>query len=150
MTTATFDTLPISAAPSSAPVAAASPGVAGGPRVLLRLEGVLLFAASTFAYAQLGGTWGFFLALLLVPDLSLLGYLAGPRIGALVYNAGHSTLGPALLAAVASAASAPTALLVATIWLAHVGMDRSAGYGLKYASAFADTHLGRAGKLPVG
>src|SRR5262245_41893589 len=135
MTTTTFDALPTSSSlPTTLPVttpSTASPGVAGGPRTLLRLAGLLLLGASAFAYAQLGGTWGFFFALLLVPDLSLLGYLAGPRVGALVYNTGHSTIGPALLAAVGWLASAPTVLLVALIWLAHVGMDRAAGYGLK-------------------
>jgi hypothetical protein len=32
------------------------------------------------------------------------------------------------------------------IWLAHIGADRGLGYGLKYATAFGDTHLGYIGR----
>ncbi|MCB9594511.1 MAG: DUF4260 domain-containing protein [Sandaracinaceae bacterium] len=125
-------------------------GVDGGPRVLLRLEGALVLAAATAAYASLGGGWVLFAALFLVPDVSLLGYLAGPRIGAGVYNAGHSYLGPALLAGLGLALGASTLWLVALIWVGHVGFDRMLGYGLKHATAFADTHLGRIGRAASG
>jgi hypothetical protein len=111
----------------------------GHPRALLRLEGLAMLAGAIAAYAVLGGGWGVFAALFLVPDLSLLGYLAGPRVGAHVYNAGHSLLGPAVLA--------PFAPALAAIWVAHVGFDRALGYGLKYTSGFAATHLGRIGRL---
>lgn len=121
-------------------------GVRGVPRTLLRVEGALLFAAALVAYAHLGGRWGWFAALFLVPDLSLLGYLANPRVGAAVYNAGHSYAGPALLAAASVALGAPSLLLGAAIWIAHVGFDRALGYGLKYGTAFGDTHLGRVGR----
>ena len=40
----------------------------------------------------------------------------------------------------------PLAEAVGLIWLAHVGIDRALGFGLKYASAFGDTHLGRIGR----
>ena len=40
-------------------------------------------------------------------------------------------------------ADSETAAKVALIWLAHIGMDRLLGYGLKYPSAFKDTHLQR-------
>jgi hypothetical protein len=32
--------------------------------------------------------------------------------------------------------------------LAHVGMDRAVGYGLKYPTAFGRTHLGVVGRKP--
>lgn len=143
MNAATLNTLPVSTTTTTT-TAQASTGVAGGPRLLLRLEGAALLAGSVAAYVALGGGWLFFVALILVPDLSLLGYVAGPRVGAAVYNSVHSTLGPIVLGALALVLGSPTTLLVATIWLAHVGMDRAAGYGLKYASAFGDTHLGHA------
>lgn len=98
------------------------------------------------AYAHLGGSWLVFALLFLTPDLSMLGYLVGPRIGAVAYNAGHSHLLPASLAALALVLGSQTALLGAVIWIAHIGFDRFAGYGLKYGSRFFDTHLGRVGR----
>ncbi|MCA9610776.1 MAG: DUF4260 domain-containing protein [Myxococcales bacterium] len=126
--------------------ATASTAVNGGPRVVLRLEGALVLAAGTLAYASLGAGWGLFALLFFTPDLTFLGYLAGPRVGAIAYNAGHSYLGPALLAGLGFAFGAPLLLSIAAIWVAHVGFDRMLGYGLKYASAFGHTHLGRVGK----
>ena len=32
---------------------------------------------------------------------------------------------------------------LALIWLGHIGMDHALGYGLKYPTAFGDTHLQR-------
>lgn len=122
----------------------ASTAPAATPLVLLRLEGFALLTAAVFAYNSLGGGWGWFAALLLVPDVSMLGYLHGPRLGAACYNAGHSLIGPALLGGIALASAgsnATSALLVVLIWVAHIGMDRAFGYGLKYADRFGHTHL---------
>lgn len=127
-------------APASA--STASRGVlAPGP--LLRLEGLALLAAAVVVYGQLGASWWLFAGLLLVPDVGLAGYLAGPRIGAAAYNLTHTMVLPLALGAWALAAGATTALAVAVIWLAHLGMDRAVGYGLKYRTAAADTHLQR-------
>ena len=120
--------------------------VRGTPRLVLRLEGLAALVAAITAYRLLGGGWGRFFALFLVPDLSMLGYLAGPRIGSICYNAAHSYLGAVLLAVAAYALHSASAGQLALIWCAHVGFDRALGYGLKYASAFTDTHLGRIGQ----
>lgn len=120
--------------------------VRGVPRWLLRLEGLAALLAALIAYRNLDGSWGWFAALFLVPDLSMLGYLAGPRTGSICYNAAHSYLGAALLAAAAYAAHSASAGQLALIWCAHVGFDRGLGYGLKYATAFADSHLGPIGR----
>jgi hypothetical protein len=121
--------------------------VAGGVRLLLRLEGLLLGIAGVWLYARLGGGWGRFAALFFAPDLSFALYLAGPRIGAIAYNAMHSLIGPLALASLSLLGVVPTtALPLAAIWLAHVGFDRALGYGLKYQSGFGDTHLGRIGR----
>jgi hypothetical protein len=119
--------------------------VNGGLRTLLRLEGLALFAAMILLYAAWGGPWWLFAILFLSPDLSFAAYLAGPRPGALVYNAAHSTLGPMALAAASFAMNWPIAMWIAIIWLAHIGMDRVVGYGLKYSAGFGFTHLGRVG-----
>lgn len=131
--------------------ASAPSSVEGGPRVLLRLEGAALLLCATLAYAHLGALgWGAFAALFLLPDLAFLGYLAGPRVGAVAYNTTHSLLGPAALAVVGAVASMPTLLALALVWAAHVGFDRMLGYGLKYASAFGHTHLGFLGRGTPG
>ncbi len=125
----------------------ASPGhVTGAARIILQLEGGVVLGGAAVAFTQLGGSWGVFAALFLTPDLSMLGYLAGPRVGAACYNAGHSYLGPALLAAVGAAQGETLLLQLAAIWVAHVGFDRLLGYGLKSAAGFGFTHLGRKGK----
>lgn len=122
-----------------------SPAVVGEPLILLRIEGAVALAAATWAYHQLGGPWLWLAVLLLTPDFSMLGYLAGPKIGATCYNAVHSYVAPALLALAGLAFGEHLLLLGALIWAAHIGMDRMLGYGLKYATAFGDTHLGRKG-----
>jgi hypothetical protein len=118
----------------------------GAPLMILRLEGAAALAGASLAYSAIDGRWGFFAVLFLVPDLSMLGYLAGRRAGAACYNAAHSDVGPALLAALGLTMSTHTALAVACIWAAHVGFDRMLGYGLKYGTSFGDTHLGRRGR----
>jgi hypothetical protein len=120
--------------------------VTGALRTLLRLEGLTLLAGMTVAYAVWGGSWWLYAILFLAPDLSFAGYLAGPKVGAMVYNAAHSTLAPAALMAAGLALAWPLALSLAMIWLAHIGFDRALGYGLKYSVGFGFTHLGRIGK----
>lgn len=120
--------------------------VGGGVRLLLRLEGLVVLAGAVAAYAHYGAGWGWFAALCLLPDLSLLAYLAGPRAGAAAYNAAHSYVG-ALALLVAGVLGGPgLALPAALVWCAHIGFDRMLGYGLKYASGFGNTHLGRLGR----
>ena len=117
-----------------------------GVDLVLRAEALALSVTGVVAYVQLGGSAWFLLPLLLVPDVSMIGYLGGPRLGAITYNAVHN-LAVALLALAVgwSAAIAPLALLGA-ILVAHVGMDRALGYGLKLPTDFRDTHLGRIGR----
>ena len=123
-----------------------APAVAGQPRLILRLEGGALFLAALYVYWLTGASWWLFLILFLVPDASFAAYLLNPRIGALAYNAVHTTVGPIALAAASLALAEPLALSLALIWLAHAGFDRLLGYGLKYPTAFTDTHLGLIGR----
>jgi hypothetical protein len=119
--------------------------VTGAVRTLLRLEGLMLLSGMTLLYAHSGESWWLYAILFLAPDLSFAGYLAGPRIGAIVYNAAHSYLAPTALMMAGFALAFPLALAIGTIWLAHIGFDRALGYGLKYAAGFSFTHLGRIG-----
>jgi hypothetical protein len=118
----------------------------GGVRLLLRAEGLVVLAASVAAYAQFGAGWGWFAALFLLPDLSFLAYFAGPRSGALAYNAAHSYLGAVGLLAAGVLGASPLLLAAALVWCAHIGFDRLLGYGLKYSEGFGHTHLGRLGR----
>lgn len=130
-----------------APVEGASSGAAlGGVRIVLRLEGLAVLAAAVAAYTQLGAGWGAFAMLFLLPDLSFLGYLGGPRAGAIAYNAAHSYVAPVALLALGFVGAMPAALALGLIWCAHIGLDRALGYGLHYGSEFGATHLGRIGR----
>ena len=126
--------------------AEATGAVTGGLNILLRLEGLTLCAGMTLLYAVWGGSWWLYVILFLVPDLSFAAYLAGPRFGALIYNAAHAYLAPMALMVTGFAINEPLILSVAMIWLAHIGIDRALGYGLKYSAGFGFTHLGRTGK----
>jgi hypothetical protein len=113
------------------------------PATLLRAEGVALLALGVMLYWVNGESWLLFGVLLLAPDLSMLGYLAGPRVGAAIYNAFHAYGIPAVVGALGMILASPLMVAVALIWFAHIGMDRTVGYGLKYPSSFKDTHLQR-------
>lgn len=112
----------------------------------LRIEGVAAFAAALAAYFSLGGGWAFLLLLFLAPDLSMLGYLGGARVGALAYNLFHTYAVPLALLGVAWASEGEVLLRLALVWVAHIGFDRMLGYGLKLPTGFRDTHLGRIGR----
>jgi hypothetical protein len=124
--------------------------VAGTPLRLLRIEGLALFALATVGFAFTGQSWWLYAALFFVPDVSFAAYMAGPKAGAWAYNALHSTIGPAILAGIGLVLNSSIFLGIAAIWAAHIGFDRMLGYGLKYASAFNDTHLGRIGRARAG
>lgn len=121
--------------------------VTGGVRVLLRLEGLGLLVLAVMLYATSHLSWLAFAIFFLAPDLSFLGYLLGPRVGAVAYNIAHDTFIPIMLIVVGYFLEANHIVLaVALIWLAHIGFDRALGYGLKYQAGFSFTHLGRIGK----
>jgi hypothetical protein len=124
----------------------ATGAVTGGLKTLLRLEGLTLFVGMTLLYAVWGGYWWIYLVVFLAPDLSFAAYLAGPKVGAIVYNTAHSYMAPMSLMTAGFALASPLTLSIAMIWLAHIGIDRALGYGLKYEAGFTFTHLGRIGQ----
>jgi hypothetical protein len=128
------------------PVDTPAPAVAGTPRALLRIEGACIFAIAIVLYSRLGESWWLFAILFLAPDLAFLGYLAGARAGAVAYNSLHTVAGPILVALGGLFVPYEPAIAVALIWLAHCGIDRALGYGLKYEVGFGFTHLGRIGR----
>lgn len=111
------------------------------PRAMLRLEGTAVLASSMIAYGYLGYSWWVFALLLMWPDLAFAAYLLDKRLGSVVYNLLHSYTLPLLLTGASLFFSWSFGLQFALIWLAHIGMDRTFGYGLKYAGEFKTTHL---------
>ncbi len=112
----------------------------------IRLEWVAVAVAAVVLYALTGISWWLFALLILAPNLSMLFYLAGPRAGAVAYNAFHILVLPVLLALAGIWTGHALATAVAMVWVAHIAVDRALGYGLKRASGFRDTHLGRIGR----
>jgi hypothetical protein len=113
------------------------------PARLLRGEGAILRVAATVFFWREGGSWLLFAVAFFLPDLSMLGYMAGSRIGAIAYNAVHSTILPLVLAVGGVVADASFLTAIGLIWLAHIGFDRLLGYGLKYPEEFNQAHLAR-------
>src|SRR4051812_15097613 len=116
---------------ASGPVAAldGSPPVA----VLLKLEALVVLATGLAAFAYLGVSWWWFAALILVPDLSAIGYAGGGRLGAWCYDLVHTYVGPAILGVIGLVIHEPMTMAVAAVWFSHIGFDRLIGYGLKFA-----------------
>lgn len=113
----------------------------GGVRTILQIEGAVLAAMAIAAFAQSGTSWWLFAALILLPDIGMVGYLANTRLGAFLYNATHTYCAPVALATTGWALGTTSLWPFACIWFTHIGLDRAIGYGLKYASAFKATHL---------
>ncbi len=116
-------------------------------RLILRLEGVCILATAMLAYSKLGFGWGTFALFFLTPDISLVGYLVGPGVGAIAYNATHSYIGAIVCLVAGFLLSAPMLSCAGIIWCAHIGFDRALGYGLKYSDGFGFTHLGFIGHI---
>jgi hypothetical protein len=113
------------------------------PRRLLRAEGLAVLVGALVLYFELDFGWLLLVVLVLAPDLSIAGYAAGPRVGAVAYDLAHTELWPIALAVVGVLADVDLLVQLALIWLAHIGVDRFVGYGLKYPTRFDDSHLQR-------
>ena len=111
------------------------------PNILLRIEGLAVFVGAVALYINQAGSGLLFALLILAPDLSAIGYMRETRLGSLTYNTVHTYVLPAILLGLALLLNAPTGVQIAFIWFAHIGIDRTLGYGLKYPDAFKHTHL---------
>ncbi|RDB04058.1 DUF4260 domain-containing protein [Runella aurantiaca] len=115
-------------------------------KTLLTFEDIGEFVLAVFLFSRLEYAWWWFPALLLLPDLSMIGYLVNTRIGAYLYNfVHHKALGIGVALVGFSLTSSPL-MLIGIILFAHSAMDRIFGYGLKYTDSFKHTHLGWIGK----
>ena len=114
-----------------------------GPRILLHLEGLCVLVAAILVYHAGGNAWWKFCVFLLAPDLAMIGYAFGARIGAATYNAVHTYVAVGALWLLGHLLGIASVSPICLIWFAHIGFDRLLGYGLKYPSGFKDTHFGR-------
>lgn len=113
------------------------------PKPLLRAEGLAVLVGACLLYRHIHGSWVMFAALFLAPDLFMVGCLFGAKTGARAYNIVHTYFAPLVLGGFAYFSGVPLLLTVCIIWVAHIGFDRFLGYGLKYETAFNDTHLAK-------
>ncbi len=113
------------------------------PALLLRAEGLAMFAATLALYAHLGYSWLAFALFFLTPDLTFVVYALNKNAGSVAYNLAHFPGFPVLLGLIAILTAAPMVLQVALIWFAHIAIDRVVGYGFKYIGEFKTTHLQR-------
>ena len=112
----------------------------------LRAEGLAALALGWLVWQSQGGELLWFVPLLLVPDVSMLGYLGGNHLGAIAYNVAHNWFVGGLVLGAGVLLSVPVVAMAGAILVAHTGIDRVLGYGLKYPTSFQDTHLGRIGR----
>ena len=112
-------------------------------KTLLHLEGLAVFILCMYEYCYFDFSWILFVVLILAPDIAMLGFLFNNKIGAIVYNIFHTYLTTISVMIIGLITVQTTILAIGLIWTAHIGMDRTVGFGLKYATNFKDTHLNR-------
>ncbi|MGH8959146.1 MAG: DUF4260 domain-containing protein [Acidimicrobiia bacterium] len=117
-----------------------------GPVAIQRWEGGFLLALAIYGFSQSDWSWWWFALLFLVPDVSIIGYLSNPVVGSMTYNLGHTFVFPGVILGWYLLGGPLAALAIGSIWLAHIGLDRLLGYGLKFRDAFTTTHLGEIGR----
>ena len=114
-------------------------------KTLIKLEEFMMFTLGIFMFGLLGYQWWWFLILILVPDVGMLGYLLGDKVGAITYNLFHHKGLAIILYFAGMYLSSSMIQLAGVILFAHASMDRVFGYGLKYDKGFKYTHLGEIG-----
>ena len=113
---------------------------------LLKLEELFMFGLSIFLFSKLDFVWWWYPLFLFVPDLSMIGYLINPKVGAMTYNfIHHKALGISILV-FGMILTTPFLQFAGLILFGHSSMDRVLGYGLKHSDSFQNTHLGVIGK----
>lgn len=113
---------------------------------ILKLEELGQFLLSIILFNQLGFNWWVFPACILLPDLSMVGYLIDTKTGAWLYNLFHHKFLAILILSLGFYFDHSSLTLVGVILFGHSAMDRIFGYGLKFNDSFKHTHLGWIGK----
>lgn len=113
---------------------------------IIKLEELGMFLLSLLMSMHSGFAWWWFPVLLLIPDISMIGYGINNRFGALLYNLFHHKGMAVLVFGIGYLAGEQYLELIGAILFGHASMDRIFGYGLKYSDSFWNTHLGRIGQ----
>ncbi|MDD7886815.1 DUF4260 domain-containing protein [Flavivirga sp. 57AJ16] len=112
----------------------------------LKIEELFMFIFGIYLFSELNYSWWWFVALILVPDIGMLGYLWNPKIGAIIYNVFHHKAIAISVYFLGIIFQNDLMELAGIILFSHACFDRVCGYGLKYFDSFKNTHLGRIGK----
>lgn len=115
-------------------------------KTLLKLEDFAEFVLAIFVFSNLDFAWWWFPALILLPDLSMIGYVINNRVGAVSYNFVHHKGLGIIVGMLGFIYGQEVFVLAGVILFGHSAMDRMFGYGLKYSDDFKNTHLGKIGK----
>lgn len=118
-------------------------------KTLIKIEELFVTLLAFYLFLTLGYAWWLFLVLLLAPDVGMLGYLISPKVGAWTYNIVHHKGVAIALFVLGGYAQVQVLQAAALILLGHSSLDRVMGYGLKFADAFHNTHLGKIGRATV-
>lgn len=108
----------------------------------LKLEGFMLAALMVVLTYKSGTSLWFLIVTFLVFDISAIGYIKNKKVGAAIYNFGHSTILPSAILIAGILTNNHTVQIWSFAWLFHIGIDRTMGYGLKHKTSFKHTHLG--------
>lgn len=115
-------------------------------KTTLQLEELAMLGLGIYLFSLLSFSWWLFLALFLVPDIGMLGYLINNRIGAFTYNIFHHKGLAIFMFCFGIYLSYELIQLCGIILFSHAAFDRVLGYGLKHEKGFKFTHLGEIGK----
>jgi len=113
---------------------------------LIKTEEAALFVLGVVFFIHLDIAWWWFLVLLLVPDVGMLGYIINTKVGAVTYNIFHHRGIAVILMLLGYYFNNFGMLLAGVMMFSHIAFDRMLGYGLKYPESFKNTHLGTIGK----
>lgn len=114
---------------------------------LIKSEYLAAAILTALIYIYAGFAWYWLVLLFLLFDISMIGYFISNKVGAIIYNTVHSFFIPAALLVIYVFTNENILLFVALLWLFHIFVDRTFGYGLKYPKGFRYTHLGTIGRV---
>ena len=115
-------------------------------KIILKIEEIMMLVLGIYLFSLLPYPWWWFLVLILLPDIGMLGYLGGNTMGALFYNLFHHKGLAIVIYLFGLYLAHPIIQLIGIILFSHASFDRALGYGLKYDKGFKYTHLGIIGK----
>jgi hypothetical protein len=98
---------------------------------LFKLEELTLVVLSLYLFLSLEYAWWWFPVLFLVPDVSLLGYLANQKVGRTVYNFIHHKGFAIALYLLGSFIQLSALQLAGVVMFGHSSFDRALGFELQ-------------------